>query len=221
MNAYGMAQDGLNKPKEAIKQIFSQEEVKVEVKKEEPKKEIPIPKKEEPKKAPVVVENIVKLFDVALVKEVKTVPEIIYPEDKEFYRTVVIKNTGIMDYPQGAYIKNTENQWGQRVLLPVLEINKEYSCILRVKSQQKPGKYTTNWKVFFKNEDGVEEAIGNPLVITYEVVEKQFSNDIVNKAKKLQEMFPGKDTKFYCECVKTAGNVSMEELIENFLHNKA
>jgi len=66
-----------------------------------------------------------------------------------------------------------------------------------------------------------EEVVGTPLVITYEVVEKQYSNDIVTKAKKLQEMFPGKETKFYCECVKTAGNVSMEDLIENFLHKNA
>jgi len=217
MNACGKAQEGLNKPGEVLKNIF--EEIKEVPKKEEPKKEEPkkeVPKKEEPK--PIVPVDIYKLYDVALIKEVKSVPEVIHPEDKEFYRTIVIKNTGILDYPQGAYIKNMENEWSQRVLLPLLEINKEYSCILRVKSVQKVGTYTTKWRVAFKNENNEEEIIGNPLIVNYEVIEKQFSNDIVNKAKKLQEMFPGKELKFYCECVKTSGNVSMEELIENFLH---
>jgi hypothetical protein len=214
MGACGKAQEQA----EAIKAVFHpQEEVKVEQpKQEEPKKEVP--KKPEAPKQPI---EEIKLYDVALVKEIKSVPEVVYPADKELYKTIVIKNTGIMDYPAGAYIKNLDQEWSQKVLLPVLEIGKEYSCILRIKSKQTIGKHIAKWSVAFRNDQAEEEVVGSPLVITYEVVEKQYSNDIVAKAKKLQEMFPGKETKFYCECVKTAGNVSMEDLIENFLHKNA
>jgi len=38
----------------------------------------------------------------------------------------------------------------------------------------------------------------------------------VKKAKILEEMFPGKDSKYYCDAVEICGNVSIEELIGNF-----
>jgi len=172
--------------------------------KEEPKIQIP----QEP--------EIYKIYDVILTKEVQTIPAVVYPQDKELYKTITIKNVGILDFPAGAYIRHLTDKQSQKVLLPTLEVNKEYNAVLRIKSAQKPGKYTSSWVVAFKNENGEEELIGKPIIFLCEVSEK-IPADVLSKAKTLHELFPEKDINFFVECVKTAGNCTVEELIENFL----
>jgi len=70
-----------------------------------------------------------------------------------------------------------------------------------------------------KNEMGVEEAVGE-FSLWYEISERLYTDDVINKAKTLREMFPGKDMKEYCEAVKNSGNATLEELIETFMMNK-
>jgi len=210
----------MNKPKEIFNSLFE----KKEEPKEEPKIEIPkveVPKVEIIQVIPQPQPEVFKLYDVVLSKEIKNLPEIITVDDKDLYKTISVKNTGILDFPQGTYIKNSDQKYAQKTLIPALEINKEYSAVLRIKLPQKIGNHTSTWVVAFKNEEGKEEFIGAPIVLKYEISEKQFTPEQMTKAKQLQELFPGKEFKDYCESVKLAGNISMEELIENFLAKSA
>jgi len=58
--------------------------------------------------------------------------------------------------------------------------------------------------------------MGN-VVIRYDIIAKpEFSEDVLKKAQMLKEIFAGKDLQFYCDAVKTTGNLPIEDLIENF-----
>jgi len=80
------------------------------------------------------------------------------------------------------------------------------------------GKYNAKYVVVLKNEDNVEEQIGE-FVLNYEITEKkkQYSKPVVEKAQKLKDIFGDKDMEFYCEVVEEGANLSIEELIENLL----
>jgi len=56
-----------------------------------------------------------KLYNVELVKEDDTVHYL--PDVKEITKTIVLKNTGILDLPKGAFIKATDNYWASRIFL--------------------------------------------------------------------------------------------------------
>jgi len=80
----------------------------------------------------------------------------------------------------------------------------------------KAGKYNNEYVIAFTNEDNVEEVIYK-FGVSYEVQEKEFTSDQLAKAKLLEELFPGKEGKFYCNYVKICGNSTMEDMIEGFL----
>jgi len=47
---------------------------------------------------------------------------------------------------------------------------------------------------------------------------KEYSNIVITNARQLQELFPGKDLKFYCETIEVSGEKTpFEEIIENFI----
>jgi len=198
-NVYGKVGYGLSIPRNAIKKIFQTVD-----------KDVSVPEVKAPEQY--------KIHNVTLVRELETVPKVVYPEDPHFFKTLIIKNTGILDFPDGCCIVNMDEPDGQRMLIPALEIEKEASCVIKVKCPQKPGKYKCNCQIAFINEFSEEEIIGNPFVVHYEISEK-FSNDVMEKAKQLQELFPipGKESTFYCEEVKKHGKAPLEDLIDKFL----
>ena len=168
---------------------------------------------------PNLSKEISKLYDVVLIKEINSIPEIINPKDKDIYKTISIKNIGILDLPEEVYIREYNNIYGQKLSLPKLEMNKEFSAILRIKSPQKPGKYISQWIIAFKNQFGDEKFIGQPISLNYEIIEI-IPEENISKAKVLQELFPGKEFDYYCQVVKDSPKASVEQLIEILLQKQ-
>jgi hypothetical protein len=196
-----------SKVDQTVSNLFSTEESKE------------VPKKAAPRQD--IQKEVIPLYQVTLLKEIESVPKVLYTETKVFFKTMLIKNTGILNFPDGCYLVNMEEENAQKMLIPALEVEKDASCVIKILSPQKPGKYTCKCKLAFVNESGKEQTLGKPFEIHYEVVEK-FPNEVIAKAHKLQELFPlpGKDMEFYCQTVKESGNATIEELIENFLQQK-
>jgi len=200
----------------------SKEEVKEEVPKVVTNVKIPIvevPKVELPKvQVPIVeapkVEEAFRLFKAEHVKEDKSGPFYL-GEVKEITRCIIIKNTGIMNFTKGGYMKRTDIN--SKVMLPELEVGKEFTCIVKINNLKNVvGVHSVSYAIKMKNEEDVEEQVGK-VILTYEIVEKpKYSDDQITKAKQLMELFPGKELTFYCEAVKNCGKVSFEELIESF-----
>jgi len=146
-------------------------------------------------------------------------PELPDTTCNEIYKTIIIKNTGIMNFAKGTVLRNLENKWAQNVLIPVLEVGKETTIVARINNlKQVPGKYQSKYVVIMKNEENVEEQIGE-VVLNYEIFEKknEYSKVVMEKAQKLKDIFGEKDLEFYCEVVKAGESLTIEDLIENLL----
>jgi len=46
------------------------------------------------------------------------------------------------------------------------------NVIIQIKSKAKVGAHTSTWKIVHKNEEGVNEVIGTPFILNYEVLNK-------------------------------------------------
>jgi len=158
-------------PKEAIKKIFQKEEKEDNKGKNDPKK-------------PQEIE-VYSLYDVEFLREIESVPKIVYPDDKYFYKTLLIKNSGILDYLEGFYLVNMEESESKTGAIPPIEIDKETTVVLKFKSPQKPGKYTSQWRLALKNEYKEEETVGKPLIINYEIAEEKYSKENCKESQTL------------------------------------
>jgi len=85
-------------------------------------------------------------------------PEIINPNCSEIYKTIIVKNEGILNFPKGTIMRNLENKWAQNILIPSLEVGKEAAVVARINNWKKElGKQSAKFVVCVKNEDNVEE----------------------------------------------------------------
>jgi len=73
------------------------------------------------------------LYDFEFVSVVKTNPELAYPKVGTIYKTILIRNTGISDFPKGAYLYN-KNNLNYKIQLPAVAIKSDYSVTVEIKS---------------------------------------------------------------------------------------
>jgi len=96
-------------------------------------------------------------------------------------KTIKLKNTGILNLPKGTYLREVDSKI--KIQIPELEVSKEHQCIVKIYNTKKvTGKYETNYQIWATNDFGVEEAIGE-FTLQYELVQRVYSDDIINKAK--------------------------------------
>jgi hypothetical protein len=155
-----------------------------------------------------------KLCDISLVSQDNTYPETIFTDVKEFNVSVTIKNTGLLNFPNGSYLRELNqkvNQTLSKAYLPEVKVGEEFSCNLDVKSEGVPGKYENVWICAFLDKAGLEETIGKCFATYYEV-----HDEIQWKVNKLKEVFADKPEKDLVEAVKASGKSSIEEIIGSF-----
>jgi len=164
-----------------------------------------------------------------------TVPEVIYPEIKEIYKTISIKNTGNTKFPKNTFIEPVGDISGVKTPLPQLEVEKLFTALLIIKSPCKPGKFSSQWRIGYTDEKNQTVYICSPFALEFTVNEKpvpapkvekkmesqtpgrEFPPDVVKKAKYLVEFLPQYNVDFLMEAVQLAGDVAIEDILENLL----
>jgi hypothetical protein len=176
----------------------------------------------------------ISVLSASFIKDLGTVPEIIYPEIKEIYKTISLKNTGNTAFPKNCFIEPIGEISGVKTPLPQLEADKLFTALLIVKSPAKPGKFVSQWRVVYTDQKKQTQVIGEPFALeftinekvapqalktekTVEPVRKEFAPDVVKKAKYLCELLPQYELAFILEAVDLAGNASVEDILENLL----
>lgn len=142
--------------------------------------------------------------------------DMITTKEKNISKVIKLKNTGLSAFPSGTYIRELDKKSGQKVRVPMIEINKVHELTLKIPSKKKLGKHTSQWIVGFVNKEDIEEIISKPYEFTYEVV-RTLLTDIASRAKILQEIFPGKKFEKYYQFVKYSKCITMDQLIDEFM----
>lgn len=110
------------------------------------------------------------------------------------------------------------------------------SAILIINSPQKNGSHSCKWYVAFKNEKQQTVKIGEPFTVSFEICDpnakkeekneepelpapelKKYSSSIMDKAKKLKDIFPDANVDSICEFVNTQPDEPVEDLVEAYL----
>jgi len=109
-------------------------------------------------------------LDVQLVHESSTGSDVITETDTNIYKTIEIKNTGIIDWPTNSIMESIRDRIkGENVVLQALAPNKSIDVVLVIKSPCKTGKYTMPWRLCYNDEKGDSRVIGEPFNVTFEI----------------------------------------------------
>jgi len=172
-------------------------------------------------------------FKAEFVKDISTVPDVVYPEIKEIYKTISIKNTGNAVLPKNCFLQPFGDTAGISTPLPPLEVGKSFTALLIIKNPGKVGKFVSQWRMRYTQEKETMN-ISEPFKLEFNVAEKpnmkveqvvkveengkkKYSAEIVKKAKELGELLPQYDMEFLMEAIESSGNPSIQELIENLM----
>jgi len=161
--------------------------------------------------------------------------EKLYPEIKEIYRTVSVKNTG-NEILKNAYLENVLGIAGDKVQLPEIEVGKTFNTIVTMKSPMIPGLFTSFWRLVSLNEKK-ENVYGSEIALDFKILEKpvvakvvekviekettkgrEYSPEVVKKAKQLLEILPQYTLEFLEDAVESAGNAEIEDLMINLMN---
>jgi hypothetical protein len=171
-------------------------------------------------------------YKAEFVKELSTVPEVVYPETKEIYKTISVKNTGNSNLPANCYLEPFGDIAGVATPLPPLEVGKSFTALLIVKNTGKVGKFVSQWRIRYNNAEKKEILdLSEPFALEFNVVEKpvaikeekisnarkEFSSEIIKKAKEVHEFLPQYTLEFLMETIESSGNPTVQELIENLV----
>jgi len=203
---------------------------KVEKKAEDKKKIEEIPMTQSIDVSGLDLEKLrISTYKADFVKDLSTVPEVIYPEVKEIYKTITIKNTGTEELPKNCYLEPFGEIAGISTPLPALGVGKTFTALLIIKNSGKAGKFASQWRIRFSKEKETFD-LCEPFTLEFNVVEKpvkkeekvsngkrEYSAGIVKKAKEIAELLPQYDLEFLMETIEASGNSSVEELLENLM----
>jgi len=216
---FGKQEEKIEKPVEEVKV----EEIKpvAEVKAEEPKVEI---KETSP-------------YNLAFVKEICSIPSKITVNDKAIYKTISIKNTGKVEWPSSAIIKNIAGVKGQDTKVVSLAAGKDFSCILIIENPAEAGEYISAWRLAYYDEKNNLQYAGEPFDVSFKVVapeiskvsgekkvekkeekpKKIYNHEVTKKAKQLKEIFPEINVEEACEFILISPDLSFDQLVDNYL----
>jgi len=163
----------------------------------------------------------ITLMQATFIQDMHTVPETIYPEAKDIYKTISIKNTGNTVFPKNAFIEPVGQIGGIKTPLPQVETDKAFTALLIVKSPGKIGNYSSQWRVAYVDQNGQTQAMCEPFSLNFTIVErpmeKRYPTEVVRKAKELFEYLPQYTLDFLLETVTGAPQLTIEDFLENLL----
>ena len=119
------------------------------------------------------VEVEVPALDVTFVREICTIPTKITVNEKSVYKTIVIKNTGRVEWPSTSRIVNISGASGQDVKLIPLASGKEFSCILNIECPKEAKEYVSGWRLIYTDKKNEVQNIGEPFVVSFAVVQAE------------------------------------------------
>jgi len=131
---------------------------------------------EEPvKEVEVQVEKKVEepALNVTFIREICTIPAKITVNEKSIYKTIVIKNTGKVEWPSTTKIVNIAGAAGQDVKLLPLAPGKEFSCILVIDVPSEVKDYVSEWRLIYTDDKNEVQHIGEPFSVSFTVVQPE------------------------------------------------
>jgi len=160
--------------------------------------------------------------------------EKLYPEIKEILKTVSVTNIGT-ETIKNAFLDNVLGVAGDKVPLPEIEVGKSFNTIVVMKSPMMPGQFSSFWRVCVNESDNrcISETIpldfailekpvvvvSKPVVVEKTVTSgKEYSPEVVKKAKQLLEILPQYTLEFLEDAVESAGNADLEDLMINLMN---
>jgi len=161
--------------------------------------------------------------------------ENIYTEIKEIIKSVTIKNTGNTTFPKNSFIEATGDIIGAKVPVPELEAGKTFSTVLVIKSPCQAGNFASFWRVGYTDDKKQTQYVSETCELNFTILNKpvvvpkvekkvetetagrEFAPEIVTKAKWLSEFLPQYTLEFLTEAVYLAGDLEVEDLMENLI----
>jgi len=190
-------------------------------------------------------QEITPLMNFQFMNEISTIPAKISCKDMVIYKTIVLKNTGTVDWPKNTLLTQVEGVKGQSCRLGNISAGKIVNAILIMDGPQKQGKFTSTWRLSYINDKKENTFFGENFTVNFEIeadkpkvteqpkVEEKpkveikkveetpapvdYDDKIVLKAKQMKEVFPEADTKMLLEFISTNPEMSIEELFETYL----
>jgi len=234
--AIGGLVDKIFKPKEQAPEKIEEEKPKVE--KIEKIEEVKV----EEKKPVEVVEVQEPLLNVAFMKEICTIPSRPTINDKAIYKTINLKNTGRTEWPSNSVLKNVVGVKGQDTKVVPLAPGKEFSCILILENPAEAGEFISGWRLAYHDEKNNLQYAGEVFDVSITVVkpdlaipsvsqeikekpvvaenkkeEKKYDPRVIVKAQKVMEVFPHVNQEDLLEFISSSPNLSIDDLIENYM----
>jgi len=215
----------VEKKAEPVEEVKIEEDIKP-IQVEEPKVEIP--------------KSI--QFDATFMKELCTIPAKITVNDKSIYKTISIRNTGKVEWPNNCFVRNIAGIQGQDVKVVPLAAGKEFSCILILENPAEAGEFVSAWRLAFLDEKNNLQYVGEPFDVAFRVVQprpkenkeekkevpvevkkeeekpkKIYDKKVTEKARQVYEIFPHINFDELCDFINRTPNLTIDELVENYM----
>mmetsp|Transcript_23226 Transcript_23226/g.20102 ORF Transcript_23226/g.20102 Transcript_23226/m.20102 type:complete len:116 (+) Transcript_23226:1441-1788(+) len=108
---------------------------------------------------------------------------------------------------------------------------KEMSAVLIIDNPRIAGEFTTSWRLACKDESGNVQFLGKPFNLSFKVADvdepkpkvespkkKEYPKEVVTKVDQLNGLFPDANRNALLEFVNVNKNLSIEELVDNYLN---
>lgn len=134
-----------------------------------------IPQEEEKVQQPVPKPMKKPGYGVALVREINQLPAELTTNDFVVYKTICLKNTGTIAWPENATLQSLGQINGQPVKIGSLEPGEEKTTVLVIDTPRRGGKFLSPWRVVSVAPNGETKNVGDPfeLVLNIKEVENQ------------------------------------------------
>ena len=188
-----------------------------------------------------------KSLNVAFIKELSTAPERIEPQDKTVVKSILIKNTGNVQWPASTRLTRIAGVPAKDVRVFSVGPGDEFACTLLLDSINKAGEYVSQWRLAYTDENKQLKYIGETFCLFFKVFDplgqfnysspfsfgqgrksifdkdfayqqlKRYGADVQKKASAIQEVFPEAKLDDLLEFVQKTPKLSIEELMEKYI----
>lgn len=172
------------------------------------------------------------VMSLQFIKEGNTSPSRVLIETKTFYMNISIKNNGEADWPKTSYLYPINPQVGKIAILNQVEPGKEISTVIFLNNPGKPGKYTTEWALAYKNLEGETVNVGVPFSVSATIEdpspplvkkspevwkpEEVNTSDLKSLVTKMLEEFPNTSLDIIVVFVKQNPGMTIDVLVQKF-----
>ena len=118
-------------------------------------------------------------FGVTLVREVHQLPAELTTNDFVVYKTICLKNTGLLTWPEGTVLQSVGPIAGQEMKIGSLEPEKEKTTVVVIDTPQKVGRFVSTWRVTFTGENGERKTIGDPIELVLQIKDAGLNKSMV------------------------------------------